>query len=155
MIPVPLPSPNHNLMVPTELGALDMSLARVVGGADPASGLVELVDKNVAPGEIVKTPTADLTVVIPARLELSCLPQNSWIVLANREVVLRVNIQDKEGNKLHLSDMAEPLEPPQLKKSSSSLNDSKKHYKFPIVMAEPLELPQLIVKCIGLEPDKR
>jgi len=104
MIPVPLPSPNHNLMVPTELGALDKSLARVVGGADPASGLVELVDKNVAPGEIVKTPTADLTVVIPARLELSCLPYNSWTVLANREVVLRVNILDKEGNKVHLSD---------------------------------------------------
>ena len=43
----------------------------------------------------------------------------------------------------------------QQKKSSSSLNDSKEHYKFPIVMAEPLELPQLIVKCIELEPDKR
>ena len=40
-------------------------------------------------------------------------------------------------------------------KKSSSLNDSKEHYKFPIVMAESLEPPQLIVKCIGLEPDKR
>ena len=35
---------------------------------------VELLDQNVDAGEIVKTPTADLFVVSPARLEISCLP---------------------------------------------------------------------------------
>jgi len=104
LIPVKLPSPNHNLVVPPELGSLDSSLARVVGGGKPSSGVVELVDQNVAPGEVVKTPTADLNVVNPASLELNCLPHNSWTVLANREVTLKVGILDKEGNKVHLSD---------------------------------------------------
>ena len=39
---------------------------------------MELVDQNVAPGEVVKTPTADLNAEIPASLKLSCLPQNSF-----------------------------------------------------------------------------
>ena len=51
LIPVKLSSPNHNLVVPAQLGALDTSLARVIGGGDPGSGVVELVDQNVAPGE--------------------------------------------------------------------------------------------------------
>ena len=46
----------------------------IVGG-EPGSGVVELVDQNVAPGEVVKT--ADLNVVLPASLELSCLSHNS------------------------------------------------------------------------------
>jgi len=104
LIPVKLPSPNHNLVVPPKLGVLDSSLARVIGGGEIGSGVVELVDQNVAPGEVVKTPTADLNVVLPASLELSCLPHNSWTVLANREISLKVGILDKEGNKVHLSD---------------------------------------------------
>merc|ERR1712106_870227 len=104
LIPVSLPSPNHNLVIPSTLGVLDESMARVIGGGEPGSGVVELVDQNVAPGEVVKTPTADLNVVIPASLELICLPHNSWTVLANREVILKVGILDKDGSKLHLSD---------------------------------------------------
>merc|ERR1711892_23969 len=104
LIPVSLPSPNHNPVIPATLGVLDESLARVIGGGEPGSGVVELVDQNVAPGEVVKTPTADLNVVIPASLELICLPHNSWTVLANREVILKVGILDKDGSKVHLSD---------------------------------------------------
>ena len=63
-----LPSPNHNLVVPAQLGALNTSLARVIGGGEPGSGVVELVDQNVAPGEVLKTPTADMSVVISASL---------------------------------------------------------------------------------------
>ena len=37
--------------------------------------LLELLDQNVTPGEVVNT--ADLYVVIPASLELSCLSHNS------------------------------------------------------------------------------
>ena len=74
------------------MGDLDSSGARVVGGKTAASGVIELVDQNVAPGEIVKTPTADLNVVIPVSLEISCLPHNSWSVLANREISFKIGI---------------------------------------------------------------
>jgi len=64
-------------VVPAQLGALNTSLARVIGGGEPGSGVVELVDQNVAPEEMVKTLTAGLNVVIPASLELIFLPRNS------------------------------------------------------------------------------
>ena len=135
LIPVKLSSPNHNLVVPAQLGALDTSLARVIGGGKPGSGVVELVDQNVAPGEVVKTPTADLNVVIPASLELSCLPHNSWTVLANREVVLKVGILDKEGNKVHLSDnlVIELLVDGKFFQVTSSLSNGTLHTGVPLV----------------------
>eukprot|EP00090_Calanus_glacialis_P028973 TRINITY_DN4645_c0_g1_i5.p1 TRINITY_DN4645_c0_g1~~TRINITY_DN4645_c0_g1_i5.p1 ORF type:complete len:1790 (-),score=673.65 TRINITY_DN4645_c0_g1_i5:326-5671(-) len=135
MIPVKLPSPNHNLVVPAQLGALDTSLARVIGGGEPGNGVVELVDQNVAPGEVVKTPTADLNVVIPASLELSCLPHNSWTVLANREVVLKVGILDKEGHKVHLSDnlVIELVVDGKFLKVTSSLANGTLHTGVPLV----------------------
>ena len=55
------------------------------------------------PGEIVKTPTADLNIVIPARLELSVLPHKSWTLLTEREVIVTIDIYDEEGSKVHLS----------------------------------------------------
>ena len=61
LIPVKLPSSNHNLVVPAQLGAHQP--CRVIGGVESGSGEVELVDQNVAPGEVVKTPTAVLNVV--------------------------------------------------------------------------------------------
>ena len=103
LAPVSLPSPNHDLVVPTHLGSLDTSLVGVVGAGEAATGLVQLVDKNVAPGEIVKTPTADLNIVIPARLELSVLPHKSWTLLTEREVIVTIDIYDEEGSKVHLS----------------------------------------------------
>ena len=103
LVPVSLPSPNHDLVVPTHLGSLDTSLVGVVGAGEAATGLVQLVDKNVAPGEIVKTPTADLNIVIPARLELSVLPHKSWTLLTEREVIVTIDIYDEEGSKVHLS----------------------------------------------------
>jgi hypothetical protein len=74
---VKLTSSIHNLVVPSQLGALDTTPVhdRVIVGGEPGSGVVELVDQNVAPGEVVKT--ADLNVVLPASLELSCLSHNS------------------------------------------------------------------------------
>ena len=105
LAPVSLPSPNHDLVVPTHLGSLDTSLVGVVGAGEAATGLVQLVDKNVAPGEIVKTPTADLNIVIPARLELSVLPHKSWTLLTEREVIVTIDIYDEEGSKVHLSAM--------------------------------------------------
>ncbi len=130
-----LPSPNHNLVVPAQLGALDTSLARVIGGGKPGSGVVELVDQNVAPGEVAKTPTADLNVVIPASLELSCLPHNNWTVLASREVVLKVGILDKEGNKVHLSDnlVIELLVDGKFFQVTSSLSNGTLHTGVPLV----------------------
>ena len=84
--------------MPTHLDSLDTSLVGVVGAGEAATGLVQLVDKNVAPGEIVKTPTADLNIVIPARLELSVLPRKSWILLTEREVIVTIDIYDEEGS---------------------------------------------------------
>ena len=104
LVPVKLPSPNHKLVVPENLGVLERSLATVTGAEKPAIGVVELVDINVAPEEIVKTPTADLNVVNPASLELTCLPHNSWTVMANKEVSFKIVILTKEGNPIHLSD---------------------------------------------------
>ena len=103
LAPVSLPSPNHDLDVPTHLDSLDTSLVGVIGAGEAATGLVQLVDKNVAPGEIVKTPTADLNIVIPARLELSVLPHKSWTLLTEREVIVTIDIYDEEGSKVHLS----------------------------------------------------
>ena len=61
-----LPSPQHQLAVDNSLAELDQVTATVTG-LSPGSGQVELVDQNVGPGEVVKTPTADLHVVPPAR----------------------------------------------------------------------------------------
>ena len=70
MVPVPLPSPNHNLIMEPQLGQLEA--ATVTAGTELNRGLVELMDKNVAPGELVTPPQADLSVVTPASLELRC-----------------------------------------------------------------------------------
>ena len=93
------------------------------------------MDQNMAPGEVVKTPTAELNVVIPASLELICLPHNSLIVLANREVVLKVGILDKEGNKVHLSDnlVIELLVDVKYFQVTSSLTNGTLHIGVPIV----------------------
>ena len=65
---------------------------------------VELVDQNVDPTEVVKTPTADLHVVPPARLELTCLPHNSWSVLVSGDYQILVELFDTDNNKIYPSD---------------------------------------------------
>ena len=90
LVPVSLPSPNHQLTV-------DAGLA--VG-----SGVVELLDRNVGPGEMVKTPTSELRVVLPASLELTCLPHKSWTVMEGSEVTVTVTVLDEENNQIYSSD---------------------------------------------------
>ena len=95
-----LPSPHHQLAVDPTLASLDQDTATVTG-LTPGAGLV---DQNVGPGEVVKTPTADLHVVPPARLELTCLPHNSWSVLVNGNHQILVEVFDADNNKIYPSD---------------------------------------------------
>ena len=104
LVPVQLPSPNHNLLMDPQLGQLDGATASATAGTAAAAGIVELVDKNVAPGEMVKTPTAELAVVEPASLELRCLPHKSWTVVAGREVTIGVSVLDELNNMIYNSD---------------------------------------------------
>ena len=108
LVPVSLPSPNHDLVVPTHLDSLDTSLVGVVSAGEAATGLVQLVDKNVAPGEIVKTPTADLNIVIPARLELSVLLHKSWTLLTERDVIVTI-VDDQRRSSFSLTPVIEYL----------------------------------------------
>ena len=55
-------------------------------GPAPAIGKIQLVDQNVEPGKEAKTPPAEVHVVLPSRLELSCLPADSWTVTVRTEV---------------------------------------------------------------------
>ena len=92
LVPVKLPSSNHNLIVDPKLAKLQTGTATVTAGQTPSTGIVELVDKNVAPGEMVKTPTSDLAVVLPVSLELRCLPHKSWTTVVGREVSVAVMV---------------------------------------------------------------
>ena len=65
---------------------------------------MELLDRNVGPGEMVKTPTSELRVVLPASLELNCLPHKSWTVMEGSEVTITVTILDEENNLIYSSD---------------------------------------------------
>ena len=104
LVPVSLPSPHHKLTVDSGLASLEPSSATVVASTEPGAGLVELVDKNVAPGEMVKTPTSDLRVVVPASLELNCLPHKSWTVMEGSDVTITVTVLDEDNNVIYSSD---------------------------------------------------
>ena len=104
LVPVKLPSVNHNLVVDPKLAQLDPAAASVTAGNNVGVGVVELVDKNVAPGEMVKTPTSDLFVVTPASLDLQLQPHNSWTVVVGREAVIVVTIMDLDNNRVFASD---------------------------------------------------
>ena len=86
------------------LASLQPNSARLIASSDVGSGVVELLDRNVGPGEMVKTPTSDLRVVLPASLELNCLPHKSWTVMEGSEVTVTVSILDEENNQIYSSD---------------------------------------------------
>ena len=104
LLPVPLPSPHHRLELPTEVGIMDESTAILTASKEPAEGQLQLVDQNVSPGEEVKTPSAEVHVVLPSRLELTLLPHKSWSVTVGMEVAVLVAVFDIAGNKIHASD---------------------------------------------------
>ena len=76
----------------------------MVASTEPGTGTVELMDNNVAPGEMVKTPTSDLRVVVPASLELNCLPHKSWTVMEGTDITITVTVLDADNNIIHSSD---------------------------------------------------
>ena len=102
MVPVTLPSPNHNLVLEPKLGQLEA--ATVTAGSELVRGLVELTDRNVGPGEVVTPPQADLSIVNPASLELRCEPHKSWTVVQGREVSIGVKVMDGDNNMIYNSD---------------------------------------------------
>ena len=104
LLPVVLPSPHHRLELPSEVGSMEEATATLTAGKEPAEGQLQLVDQNVGPGEEVKTPSAEVHVVLPARLELSLLPHKSWSVTVGMEVSVLVEVFDIAGNKIHASD---------------------------------------------------
>ena len=104
LVPVSLPSPNHQLTVDPSLASLQPNSARLTASSELGVGLVELLDRNVGPGEMVKTPTSELRVVLPAALELNCLPHKSWTVMEGTEVAVTVTILDEENNQIYSSD---------------------------------------------------
>merc|ERR1740123_2714454 len=83
---------------------MDGATAILTASKEAAEGPLQLVDQNVGPGEEVKTPSAEVHVVLPHRLELGLLPHKSWSVTVGMEVAVLVEVFDIAGNKIYASD---------------------------------------------------
>ena len=98
-----LPSAHHQLAVDAKLASLNQETATLTA-TNIGSGQVELLDQNVDAGEVVKTPTAQLHVVPPSRIQINCIPAKSWTVLVGGSYTLQVEVFDQEANRIFLSD---------------------------------------------------
>ena len=86
-----LPSAHHQLAVDPKLASLNQDTATLTA-TNIGSGQVELVDQNVDAGEVVKTPTAQLHVVPPSRIQINCIPAKSWTVLVGGSYTLQAGL---------------------------------------------------------------
>ena len=66
------------------------------------------MDQNVGPGDAAKSPTAipsaDVHVVTPGSLSITCLPHKTCQVLVDHEYEVLVEVFDRNNNKIYPSD---------------------------------------------------
>lgn len=101
---IKLPTQQYFLTVANkDLVRLESESSSEVVGLALGSTEVYLNDHNVHPDDLVRPPTADIHVVVPAYITLSIHPYNNWNVLINNNYEITVEIFDSNNNRIYPS----------------------------------------------------